>query len=211
MMRQESSDEAEDVSLFDADDEVSRKPKRKRIRHPVACFFHLFFRISAIIVYLLCEFLSNSFIACFVTITLLLSCDFWTVKNITGRLLVGLRWWNQVDEDGKSHWVFEAKKPSRKGKRISSEAESKIFWLGLVICPILWVIFVFSTFFSFKLKWLAVVIMGVTLQGSNLYGYIKCKIGSGKNLTSMATSYLGRQFFKTGTEVKFEPFTKQET
>ncbi|XP_041072627.1 Golgi apparatus membrane protein TVP23 homolog B-like isoform X3 [Carcharodon carcharias] len=167
MMRQESSDEAEDVSLFDADDEVSRKPKRKRIRHPVACFFHLFFRISAIIVYLLCEFLSNSFIACFVTITLLLSCDFWTVKNITGRLLVGLRWWNQVDEDGKSHWVFEAKK--------------------------------------------AVVIMGVTLQGSNLYGYIKCKIGSGKNLTSMATSYLGRQFFKTGTEVKFEPFTKQET
>ncbi|XP_048411143.1 Golgi apparatus membrane protein TVP23 homolog B isoform X2 [Stegostoma tigrinum] len=167
MMRQESSDEAEDVSLFDADDEGQRKSKRKRIRHPVACFFHLFFRISAIVVYLLCEFLSNSFIACFVTIILLLSCDFWTVK------------------------------PSSQGKRVSSEAESKIFWLGLIICPILWVIFVFSTFFSFKLKWLAVVIMGVALQGSNLYGYIKCKIGSGKNLTSMATSYLGRQFFKT--------------
>lgn len=24
--------------------------------------------------------------------------------------MVGLRWWNQVDDDGKSHWVFEARK-----------------------------------------------------------------------------------------------------
>lgn len=25
---------------------------------------------------------------------------------------MGLRWWNQVDEDGKSHWVFESRKVS---------------------------------------------------------------------------------------------------
>lgn len=31
-------------------------------------------------------------------------------QNVTGRLLVGLRWWNQIDEDGRSLWVFEAKK-----------------------------------------------------------------------------------------------------
>lgn len=28
---------------------------------------------------------------------------------VAGRLLVGLRWWNYVDDDGKSHWVFESK------------------------------------------------------------------------------------------------------
>lgn len=49
-------------------------------RHPVASFFHLFFRVSAVVVYLLCELLSSSFIACMVTIILLLSCDFWAVK-----------------------------------------------------------------------------------------------------------------------------------
>jgi len=43
-------------------------------------------------------------------VVLLLSMDFWTVKNITGRLMVGLRWWNYVDDDGKSHWIFESKK-----------------------------------------------------------------------------------------------------
>ena len=40
----------------------------------------------------------------------MLSFDFWVVKNVTGRLLVGLRWWNYIDEDGKSQWMFEARK-----------------------------------------------------------------------------------------------------
>jgi hypothetical protein len=29
---------------------------------------------------------------------------------LTGRLMVGLRWWNYVDDEGQSHWVFEARK-----------------------------------------------------------------------------------------------------
>ncbi|XP_036622301.1 Golgi apparatus membrane protein TVP23 homolog B-like isoform X1 [Trichosurus vulpecula] len=197
MLRQDSNDDTEDVSLFDAsDDESARKSKKVKIRHPVASFFHLFFRIGAIIVYLLCELLSSSFIACMVTIILLLSCDFWTVKNITGRLMVGLRWWNHIDDDGNSHWVFEARKELKQEKRTSSEAESRIFWLGLISCPIMWVVFAFSALFSFKLKWLAVVTMGVVLQGANLYGYIRCKVGNQSNLTSMATAYLGKQFLR---------------
>ncbi|XP_020658674.1 Golgi apparatus membrane protein TVP23 homolog C isoform X1 [Pogona vitticeps] len=195
MLRQDSNDDTEDVSLFDADDEMSRRPKKSKIKHPIASFFHLFFRVSAIIVYLLSE-LFNSYIACMVTVILLLSCDFWAVKNVTGRLMVGLRWWNQVDDDGKSHWVFEARKASAQGKKATSEAESMIFWLGLITCPLLWVIFAFSALFSFRVKWLAVVIMGMALQGANLYGYIRCKVGSRKNLTSVATSYLGRQLLR---------------
>lgn len=35
-------------------------------------------------------------------------------QNVSGRLLVGLRWWNQIDQDGKSHWVFESKKVNEK-------------------------------------------------------------------------------------------------
>ncbi|XP_072794546.1 Golgi apparatus membrane protein TVP23 homolog C isoform X5 [Vicugna pacos] len=131
-----------------------------------------------------------------VTIILLLSCDFWAVKNVTGRLMVGLRWWNHIDEDGKSHWVFESRKASSQESKTVSEAESRIFWLGLIACPVLWVVFAFSALFSFRVKWLAVVIMGVVLQGANLYGYIRCKVGSRKNLTSMATSYLGKQFLR---------------
>lgn len=40
-------------------------------------------------------------------VVVLLALDFWTVRNVSGRTLVGLRFWNQVDEDGSSYWVFE--------------------------------------------------------------------------------------------------------
>jgi len=79
-------------------------------RHPLAVFFHLIFRILGIITCLLCILFNSGFIVSFVAIIILLSLDFWTVKNVTGRLLVGLRWWNYVDEDGASHWVFESRK-----------------------------------------------------------------------------------------------------
>ncbi|XP_062859570.1 Golgi apparatus membrane protein TVP23 homolog B [Trichomycterus rosablanca] len=190
-------DSNDDVSLFDEED-FPRNARKSKIKHPVASFFHLFFRVTAILVYLLCELLSNSFIACMVTIILLLSCDFWTVKNITGRLLVGLRWWNQVDEDGNSHWVFESRKVSedKHSASLMSDSEARLFWLGLIICPLLWIIFTFSTLFSFKIKWLAVVLMGLVLQCANLYGYVRCKVGTSSNLKNMATNYFGKQFFK---------------
>ncbi|KAM9346566.1 Golgi apparatus membrane protein TVP23 homolog B [Symphorus nematophorus] len=188
MQRQDS-----DAPLFGEDDDNIR-PRKSNIRHPLVTFFHLFFRTSAILVYLLCDILSGRFIACMVTIILLLSCDFWTVKNVSGRLLVGLRWWNQVDEDGRSHWVFEAKKkPSLSS---TSSAESRIFWLGLIVCPVFWVMFLFSTIFSLRIKWLAVVIMGLVLQSANLYGYVRCKVGGKSSLRSVAKDYLGVQIFK---------------
>ena len=57
--------------------------------------------------------MSDHFIELFLTIILLLAFDFWTVKNVTGRLMVGLRWWNKVEEDGTSTWQFESKPVGR--------------------------------------------------------------------------------------------------
>ena len=39
----------------------------------------------------MCGWFSDSFIGSFVLIILLLSLDFWTVKNVSGRILAGLR------------------------------------------------------------------------------------------------------------------------
>lgn len=75
--------------------------------------FHLLFRTLALTTYLLGGWFSSSFILLFVTTTLLLAFDFWTVKNVSGRLLVGLRWWNEIREDGSNVWVYESKPVSR--------------------------------------------------------------------------------------------------
>ena len=79
-------------------------------RHPVAAFFHIIFRLLALVFYFLANLFTSSFVTMFVILVLFLSFDFWVVKNVTGRLLVGLRWWNYIDEDGNSQWMFEARK-----------------------------------------------------------------------------------------------------
>lgn len=42
-----------------------------------------------------------------------------------------------------------------------------------------------------------VVCVGIVLNGANLYGYIRCKLGSKKKISSMATSFLGQQVFSS--------------
>ena len=81
-----------------------------------------------------CLFLDSSLISSqIVMVVILLSMDFWNTRvrpsrelplcrssrradpflffqqNVAGRTLVGLRYWNQVDEDGESSWVFESR------------------------------------------------------------------------------------------------------
>ncbi|XP_068824502.1 Golgi apparatus membrane protein TVP23 homolog A [Capricornis sumatraensis] len=195
-------DDTEDVSL-DFGNEEELAFRKAKIRHPVATFFHLFFRVSAIVTYVGCDWFSKSFVGCFVTVLLLLSFDFWSVKNVTGRLMVGLRWWNQIDEDGKSHWIFEARKVSP-DMVAATEAEARVFWLGLIVCPMIWIVFFFSSLFSLKLKWLALVIAGISLQAANLYGYVLCKMGGESDVSKITASFLSQTVFQTACPSDFQ-------
>nr|XP_055039645.1 Golgi apparatus membrane protein TVP23 homolog B isoform X1 [Misgurnus anguillicaudatus] len=190
MIRQDSGSE---VPLF-CEDEI-----KSNIKHPLACFFHLFFRTSAILLYLFCEVFSRRFIVIsMVTIVVILSCDFWTVKNVTGRLLVGLRWCNQIQANGLSHWIFESRPDTN--RNVVSNSESQIFWFGLTVFPLFWVFFVFSCLFAFNIKWLVLVVLGAVLQLANLYAYVRCKMGGGSKLKKIATNYFGLKLLKK-TEV----------
>ncbi|XP_068618449.1 uncharacterized Golgi apparatus membrane protein-like protein CG5021 isoform X1 [Battus philenor] len=177
----------------------------KQFVHPYIVFFHLIFRGSAIVVYILCGWFSDSFIASFVLVILLLSADFWTVKNISGRLLVGLRWWNYVDDDGKSHWVFESRQ-----NRVNRN-ESRLFWLGLILCPMIWSGFFLICLFSLKFKWMLLVLIALTLTGANLYGYVKCKFGAKENLKSATTDFVKKQILQNATSFMFTQPTPPTT
>ena len=51
--------------------------------------------------------------------------------------MVGLRWWNYIDDSGESQWVFESR-TDESAQKLSS-TEGYIFWAGLVAAPVLWV------------------------------------------------------------------------
>ena len=108
--------------------------------------------------------------------------------------MVGLRWWNYIDEEGESQWVFESRSEDSNNIERLSSTEVYIFWAGLVFAPVFWVLFFFTALFSFKLKWLVLVIIGLSLSGSNLLGYLRCRMGksdsTGNMLSGMANQYL---------------------
>ncbi|CAE8583786.1 unnamed protein product, partial [Polarella glacialis] len=76
--------------------------------HPMTCIFHAAFKVVVLLIYFYGRYVHSAYVSTFILCTIFAALDFWTVKNISGRLLVGLRWWNLVRDDGTSEWVFES-------------------------------------------------------------------------------------------------------
>ena len=75
---------------MDFDSDFGNSDQNKLLKRPWVAFFHFFFRVSALTVYLFGTLFSGSFMGIFVSVILLLSLDFWTVKNVSGRIMVKL-------------------------------------------------------------------------------------------------------------------------
>ena len=96
--------------------------------------------------YIICETVNkHQFVTNFVVCIVLLAMDFWTVKNVTGRLLVGMRWWNDASESG-SAWRFES---LPEGARVINPHESRWFWIVLCAAPVLWALSALTALFGF--------------------------------------------------------------
>ena len=139
--------------------------------HPVPAFFHLLFKTSAILVYMLGTWFSSNFVNMFIVTVLLLAFDFWTVKNVTGRLMVGLRWNSEVLEDGSTTWKFE----SQEGDINSTTLDHMVFWVGLFAPAPIWLLFGVGSFLRFKFEWLLLIFTALSLSMANIIGYVRCK------------------------------------
>lgn len=99
--------------------------------------------------------LGKNSVLIFIITILLLAADFYYLKNIAGRRLVGLRWWNEVDPStGDSKWVFESSEP---GTKTINPTDSRFFWLANYIQPLLWVALAILALVRFMFIWLPLV------------------------------------------------------
>lgn len=141
--------------------------------HPTVCLFHVLFKAASLFLYIFGGWFTGSdgsanFITVTVLCMLLLAADFWVVKNITGRLLVGLRWWNKVEGETTT-WIFESAQNQQVNK-----FDSSFFWTVLYTTPLIWSVLLFFGIIRFNLGWLIVVVMALSLSMANVYGYYKC-------------------------------------
>jgi len=135
--------------------------------HPLALLCLYLFRVSAITVYILCGFFTSNFVLSTVVVVVLLAMDFWNCRNVAGRTLVGLRYWNQVDEDGESYWVFESRDPSRPANPV----DSKMFWIALYTFPLLWLALLIVSLLKFNLSFVPIVMLALVFNVTNAIGF----------------------------------------
>jgi hypothetical protein len=150
-------------------------------KHPIALVFHIAFKVGAALCYLFGGWFGPIFkvkqeLIPIIICVIFLAFDFWTTKNVSGRLLAGLRWWNDVKPDGTNEWVFE----SHEKDTLINPYESKVFWIVLIVFPLIWGLFFISCLFAFltRINWLFVSILALVLQGSNCVGYVRCARGT---------------------------------
>lgn len=143
--------------------------------HPIPAFFHVIFKAASIFVYLLGGVFEHgsNFITVTVVCILLLAADFWVVKNITGRLLVGLRWWAQVEgEHGtETRWIFEA---APANTFTANAFDATWFWSVLYATPLVWTGFFITGLLKWNFGWLITVAFAIALSSANVYGYWQC-------------------------------------
>ncbi|GFY89077.1 hypothetical protein Acr_06g0010170 [Actinidia rufa] len=140
-------------------------PAGENYAHPKICFFHVLFKAAALAFYILSALFVDSFVIIFVITVLLAALDFWVVKNVSGRILVGLRWWNEINDEGESVWKFEC---------LDQEA---VAWLVLGIFSLI----------RFRADYLLVVGVCLTLSIANIVGFTKCRKDAKKQIQAFAS------------------------
>lgn len=143
----------------------------QRSSHPKVALFHVIFKVAALCLYMLNGmFIGMSHVQLFVVCIVMMAFDFWTVKNVSGRLMVGLRWWNESDENGQSTWRYE----SIEDQSTVSKIDYSLFWYPMYLAGVLWGVLSVVALFKFNLEATLLCTVCLVLVWSNVYAYWNC-------------------------------------
>ncbi|CAA3023412.1 Golgi apparatus membrane ECHIDNA [Olea europaea subsp. europaea] len=170
-------------------------PAGENYANPQICFFHVIFKAAALAFYMLSAFFVDSFVIIFVVTVLLSALDFWVVKNVSGRILVGLRWWNEINEDGESVWKFECLDQESLARM--NKKDSWLFWWTLYLTAVVWIFFGIFSLIRFQADYILVVGVCLILSIANIVGFTKCRKDAKKQLQAFATQNLTSRLSST--------------
>ena len=140
-----------------------------------ALFFYLFLDIIA----------SDAFVM--ITVILLNAADFWFTKNISGRILVGLRWWNKFNPDTQQDiWTFESKNEIKE-----ANIDRNTFWISLYALTGAWLALFIWECIMFNFMWGCLCLICLAITGTNTYGFFRCS-----KLQQKGAIYVLKKFMK---------------
>ncbi|PIA38019.1 hypothetical protein AQUCO_02900098v1 [Aquilegia coerulea] len=171
------------------------QPVVENYSNPTTCFFHVIFKFLALVFYILSALFFDSFVIIFVVTVLLAALDFWVVKNVSGRILVGLRWWNEINDLGESVWKFECLDQESLARM--NKKDSWLFWWTLYFAAVAWLVLGIFSLIRFQADYLLVIGVCLTLSIANIVGFTKCRKDAKKQLQAFASQTIASRFSST--------------
>ncbi|XP_022759659.1 Golgi apparatus membrane protein-like protein ECHIDNA [Durio zibethinus] len=171
------------------------QPIEENYANPKTCFFHVFFKASALAFYILSALFADSFVIIFVITVVLSALDFWVVKNVSGRILVGLRWWNEINDQGESTWKFECL--DQESLALINPKDSWLFWWTLYLNAACWTILGIFSLVRFQADYVLVVGVCLSLGIANIIGFTKCRKDAKKKIQAFATQTIASRVSST--------------
>lgn len=135
-----------------------------------ACFWHITFKIGSVFCYLFLSLFTDDDIVVFISVLFCIVFDFWVTKNLTGRYLVGLRWWSFINDDNETEWVYESKKYDL----VIDKTDYVIFWYGQYMISCFWPIMTVIKLIGLDAFWGQLCVIGSSLNVTNTLAYYKC-------------------------------------
>ena len=190
-------------------------------RHPKTCFFHVFFKALCLFTYFFGSWFfpaRSATLLTYIFCILFLAFDFWTVKNVTGRLLVGLRWWSVPKVDprtgeeipGADEWHFESLESIKQansgarefasqgfnlnlsgGERTIDPLDRNVFWFFLMTWPGVWALLLLYNMMLLKMSWVVFLVAAEVFACTNLYGFWMCSSDQRKKGQQMMDNVTG--------------------
>ena len=162
-------------------------------RHPAVAFCTIAFKALPVVMYATCELVSRDFTRNFIACAVALAVDFWTTKNVSGRVLVGLRYWNEIDESGESTWRFESR--DEEGMARVNATERRLFWGALYGGTIAWTALTIGALAAFEFNYAIVTILALAMATTNLVGFVKCSKDQKEQITAFGREAVSRAMF----------------
>ena len=163
----------------------------KKSRAPQVALITVLLKLLASLFFLFFSIFTSNEALVMILVVLLIAADFWYTKNISGRILVGLRWWNNFNQETQENiWTFESKNEIKE-----PNIDRKTFWISLYGFSGIWVILFIWECIMFNFTWAFLCLIALAISGTNVVGFFRCsKIQQKK--AGLITKFLLMKFGK---------------
>ena len=142
----------------------------KKSRNPQVALVTVSLKLLVILFFLFFSIFTSNEAFVMITVVLLVAADFWYTKNISGRILVGLRWWNTFDQNTQENkWTFESKNEIKE-----SNMDRRTFWFSLYGFTGIWAILFIWECIRLNFTWAFLCLIALIISGTNVVGFFRC-------------------------------------